>query len=372
MGLYEKDGKMYSRVQFEYRGYKRCWGAITVKAARRKHTQFKASILSGEYQEALAQGKRDKHRVTLNGYKDEFLKYYKPGHRESSYKRVKVSLKALCPGLGNKYLDEIIPLHLERYKRKRLSSGRKPATINRELDCLSGLFKMAVRDGKARVSPLSQVKKLTEDNERTWILSDDEEERLLEECDKLNEKVPYLKNLVLVALYSGMRLGEIFALETDHDVDFKAGIVYISPASEKTHRSRKVPMNNTLRAALRSAIKRSPGPWVFSNWQGKKIRILKAIFWQVVEDAGLVKKIERDTVRFRFHDLRHTFGSRLGQAGYDLKTIMELMGHKTEKVALRYQHPTQDHKKQAVMSLDKRTFGDSQAVPLAVPLNRAS
>ncbi len=65
-----------------------------------------------------------------------------------------------------------------------------------------------------------------------------------------------------------------------------------------------------------------------------------------------MKDGEKD-VRFRFHDLRHTFGSRLGMAGFDLKTIMEIMGHKTTKVAMRYQHPSPDHKLKAVQSLDR-------------------
>jgi len=57
-------------------------------------------------------------------------------------------------------------------------------------------------------------------------------------------------------------------------------------------------------------------------------------------------------IRFRFHDLRHTFGSRPGMKGFDLKTIMEIMGHKTAKVAMIYPYPTPDHNLQAVRSLD--------------------
>ena len=66
---------------------------------------------------------------------------------------------------------------------------------------------------------------------------------------------------------------------------------------------------------------------------------------------------------FRFHDLRHTFGSRLGMAGTDLKTIMEIMGHKTHVMAMWYQHPSPDHKLKAVRNLDvdrQRCFDTSQ------------
>jgi len=76
-----------------------------------------------------------------------------------------------------------------------------------------------------------------------------------------------------------------------------------------------------------------------------------------VKDAGLVKiesqKGKTKKVRFRFHDYRHTFGTRLGMAGKDLKTIMEIMGHRTTVVALRYQHPMLNHKLEAVKILDQ-------------------
>ena len=83
-------------------------------------------------------------------------------------------------------------------------------------------------------------------------------------------------------------------------------------------------------------------------------------FWKAVEKADL-QRIEIDNngkekkIRFRFHDLRHTFGSRLGMAGTDLKTIMEIMGHKSHRMAMRYQHPAADHKLAAVKILEKNT-----------------
>ena len=65
---------------------------------------------------------------------------------------------------------------------------------------------------------------------------------------------------------------------------------------------------------------------------------------------------KKKKVRFRFHDLRHTFGSRLGMAGVDLKTIMEIMGHKSAKVAMRYQHPTRKLKTEHYMTKSLLNF----------------
>lgn len=81
------------------------------------------------------------------------------------------------------------------------------------------------------------------------------------------------------------------------------------------------------------------------------------MFWYAVKKAGIVRIESRGDetkeVRFRFHDYRHTFGSRLGMAGMDLKTIMEIMGHRTHKIAIRYQHPMPTHKLEAVKILDQ-------------------
>jgi len=97
--------------------------------------------------------------------------------------------------------------------------------------------------------------------------------------------------------------------------------------------------------------------YILYNSKGGKLTVLTNGFWCAVKKAGLVriefKKGEEKEIRFRLHDLRHTFGSRLGMAGTDLKTIMEIMGHKTSKVAMRYQHPMPDHKLEAVKILDR-------------------
>jgi integrase len=97
--------------------------------------------------------------------------------------------------------------------------------------------------------------------------------------------------------------------------------------------------------------------YVFCNKHGKKLTVLTNAFWKAVEEAGLIR-VELDkngkekTDRFRFHDLRHTFGSRLGMACQDLKTSMEIMGHKNPRMAMRYQHPSLDHQLRAVKILD--------------------
>lgn len=69
-------------------------------------------------------------------------------------------------------------------------------------------------------------------------------------------------------------------------------------------------------------------------------------------------------IGFCFHDLRHTFGLRLGMAGQDSKTIMEIMGHKTHKMAMRYQHPSPEHKLDVVKKLDYKDVSTENVINL--------
>ena len=98
-------------------------------------------------------------------------------------------------------------------------------------------------------------------------------------------------------------------------------------------------MNQRLTETLQGAKKVSKGDYVFSE-NGKPYLDVKTGWWTALKNA----KIEG----FRFHDLRHTFGSRLGMKGADIRTIQELMGHKDIKMTMRYSHPTPEYKKNAV------------------------
>ncbi len=103
-------------------------------------------------------------------------------------------------------------------------------------------------------------------------------------------------------------------------------------------------MNQKLTEALENAKKISCSEYVFSE-NGKPYEDVKTGWWSALKRA----KIEGLT----FHSLRHTFGTRLGMAGVDIRTIQELMSHKEIKMTMRYSHPTSEHKKRAVEVLER-------------------
>jgi integrase len=138
-----------------------------------------------------------------------------------------------------------------------------------------------------------------------------------------------------------MRKGEILSLRWEN-VDFKNG--YITIEKSKNGEIRKIPMNKQVTAIL-NRIRESdePSEYVFSV-KNEAIICFETAWCHARKEIGIKN--------FRFHDLRHTFGSRLGMAGVDIKTIQELMGHKDISMTMRYSHPTPEHKKRVVEILD--------------------
>ncbi|MBC8418745.1 MAG: site-specific integrase [Desulfobacterales bacterium] len=262
----------------------------------------------------------------------------------------------------------IHPFQVEQYKKARREGGTSPATVNRDVACLKNMMNKAVDWSYLQVNPIAKVKLLHEDNEKMWVLSQEEEVKLLDECDKIRQPERYLRDLVEFALYSGMRQAEIFGIRRVN-VHLKEN--YLLATDTKTHQDRPVPVNETMREILERRMERPGSDFVFCNHKGERLSQLSGGFYSARRKAGLIRWDGGNEIRFRFHDLRHTFGSRLGMNGVDLKTIMEIMGHKTAKVAMRYQHPSPSHKLEAVKGLDKIRGTSSQKI-VAINKTRSS
>ena len=345
--MYLRDGNWVTEFYSQGIRYKKSLGmGISKTVAKEREAKFKIDVREGKHQVKA-------RRILFEIFAEKYLDHARVNKRPSSAKRNKVSIKMLMPYFKGKLIGSIHPFQMEQYKKARREEGRSPATVNRDIACLRNMLNMAVEWKYLQVNPIARVKLLTEDNEVMWVLSPEEEVRLLGECDKRPQKRKYLRNLVEFALYSGMRQSEIFNLK-QVNVHLKKSFLLVTDT--KNHENRTVPLNDTLRDILKRHLE-EPGEYVFTNHKGKKLSTLTNTYWKAIKEAGLIRWEEKAgemiKTRFRFHDLRHTFGSRLGMNGTDLKSIMEIMGHKTAKVAMRYQHPSPDHKLKAVRNLDK-------------------
>jgi len=137
-----------------------------------------------------------------------------------------------------------------------------------------------------------------------------------------------VKQIVTVALHTGMRRGEIFSLKW-FDVDSVRRLLQIRES--KSGKKRLVPMNITVKTLL-SELKRK-SEYVFpSPKTGGRLDNIKRSFRRAVAAAGIED--------FRFHDLRHTAATRMADAGADAFTLMKILGHSDIRMTARYTHAT--------------------------------
>jgi len=338
MGVYQIGKSWYLDFYYAGKRYKESIGAVNRTVAKEKLIVRKREVIQGTY-------KPKKTEIPFEKFREQYLEYSRSNKMPSSAQRDENSLKHLQRVFDGKRLSDISPFLIEKYKTMRKGEGAKPATINHELACLRHLFTMAVKWGKASANPGREVKLLKEPAGKDRILTYEEEKRLLDYVGS-GPKSKHLEASIITALNTGMRKGEILSLKWEN-VDFKTG--YIIVERTKNGEIRKIPMNAPLTTALKNVKSSIPSSeYVFSSG-GNPFGDVKTAWWKALKETGIE--------RFRFHDMRHTFGSRLGMAGVDIKTIQELMGHKDIKMTMRYSHPTPEHKKQAVKVLESSHTG---------------
>jgi integrase len=228
-----------------------------------------------------------------------------------------------------------------------------PATFNRYKSMLSLIYRLGMENKKVDSNPAKLLKCKHEDNGRIRFLNQngafDEEKQL-----RATIETKYLSHLpeFEIALNTGMRPSEQYSLAWDR-VDLFGRRITV-PRS-KSGKARHIPINSEALAAFRVLAQRSPngaGP-VFVNLKGEKLEGYKHWFNQAVEGAGLVD--------FTWYCLRHTFASRLVMAGVDIRTVAELMGHKTIQMTMRYAHLAPEHNLAAV---ERLTSFNSSEPPL--------
>jgi integrase len=188
------------------------------------------------------------------------------------------------------------------------------------------MFRKAIEWGKAVDNPVTHQKPLRAKNRRLRYLSQEELPRLLSAADES------LRPILLVALHTGVRRGELFALLWP-DVDFRLGMVRV--LHSKNGERREIPMSETLRTTLQALPRHLASDYVFPGKTGQGVVDIRKRFHRALQEAGIAG--------FVFHDLRHTFASYLVMAGVDLMTVKEFLGHKDLKMTLRYAHLAPDY-----------------------------
>jgi integrase len=238
---------------------------------------------------------------------------------------------------------------------------RKGSTVNRYLATLSHMFTMAVKEWRlVPTNPVRDITKKKEARGRVRFLSDAERDALLDACAK--SEWPALHTLVLLAISTGARRGELINLKWD-DIDLRVREPSIDPKTgekqpgmgraiaqkTKNGERRALPLVGKALEALR-ALKlqgSAKSEWVFPQPSGfpGPYENFDGVWYAAIEAAGLDD--------FRFHDLRHTTASYLAAQGASLLEIADTLGHKTLSMVRRYAHLAQSHKVTAIEKMAK-------------------
>jgi integrase len=261
--------------------------------------------------------------------------------RKLRHRGVKGYMNNLRAFFGDRTLADITPKLIVAYKNKRYDDGKAPATINRELANLKKAFNLALREWEwCHQNPVTRVSMEKENNKRDRWLSEEEESRLLSAC------ASWLHDLVTFALHTGMRMGEILEL-TWRGVDFTRRTVTVMRS--KNGERRTIPVNETVLRVLKekAKVRSLASDLVFCSkaFTPMESGHLRRSFRLALSKA----KIEE----FHFHDLRHTFATRLVQAGIDLYKVQQLLGHKSPIMTQRYAHHYPESLRDGVEILDR-------------------
>ena len=245
-------------------------------------------------------------------------------------------LKFLLPYFADVPVLRLSKPMAEEFRRKRQSgTSTKDATVNRDLSVLRHILYWALDEQLIEVNPLARLKMARERRTRRQILDLAEEQLLLAAAS------PHLRVMITAALDTGMRRGEITGQRWE-DIDFSRRLLFVTRSKTPEGESREIPLTTRLHQLLVET-RKSEG--IAFGYQDGPVRIIKTAWRATLRRAGVRHA--------RFHDLRHTFNTRLMEAGVMQEVRMALMGHSSgAKVHATYTHIELPVKREAIRKLE--------------------
>ena len=255
-------------------------------------------------------------------------------------------LKLLLPYWGTTEIGRITKADAREYRvyRHKTKKNLSDTTVNRDLEALRHMLFWAVDEGILLSNPLSHVLMVRERRKPRLMLTIPEEDKLLAAA------ASHLRSIIVAALDSGMRRGEILTERWEH-VDFSRRILYVTHSKTAGGEAREIPLTERLLADL--AARRKPEGIVFT-FDEQPISRIKTAWKGALRRAGLRY--------FRFHDLRHAFNTRLLEAGVQQEIRKALMGHSSgEEVNSIYTHVEIGLKREAIEKLERWVSAERKA-----------
>jgi integrase len=260
-------------------------------------------------------------------YREKYLAYSAGSKAAGTALRDKAAIGALERFQKPRRLSDVTAELLERWKAARRTEGRGNATINRDLRAVKAMMRRAVIWGYLKSWDGSAVSKLKETRGRLLFYTVPELRRLLEVCRSRLSGYYDWETICLLGARAGLRRGEIYWLSW-RDVDLQRRVISVVPKhgwQPKDAEQRHIPIPKDLERRLRKIPRTTE--WVIG--ERPSLSVMSAFFQKISRKAKLAGNI---------HTLRHTYASHLVQAGVDLYTVAELLGHSDPKITKIYAH----------------------------------
>lgn len=323
------------QYRFQIAGHK---VSVSTGLAATERNRKKAEMLEAAHRQAIQEGRWGFRPVKPRSFTEllpEYTEWLKVKYHRApeTWRRNLVSMASCELFFGSHIVSMIQPADVERYKAWRMLGDAarkiapvKPVTAKHDLDNLSVFFKFAVRMEYARVNPVKQVEKPSDrDSKRERILTFAEEKLYFAHAKK------NLYDVARLILLQGMRPEEVMRARKE-DVDLDRGLIHIRHGkTQASARTLKLTAESLKIVAKRMT---TLGPWLFPSKRNTGRHITKL---NGTHDRALLKA----KLSFVLYDLRHTFATRMVEAGIDLATLKDILGHADIRVTMRYVHPTQ-------------------------------
>lgn len=352
MSTYKRGHKWWVRFRFNHQRYFKCSPENSERGAKAYEALLRQKLLRGE--PIIEEKKVVEVAPSFSEFSRKWFEVYvRTNNKYSEVMNKESVLRAhLNPFFGQKNIDKIGNLDIESYKAKKLHSGQSNKSVNNHLIVLNKCFNTAQEWGVIQNTP--KIKLLKVQPQKFDFLSSEECQLLLDNCDGL------LKEMVLFALKTGLRFGELIALEWS-DIDFRNNLATIQKSivrghlgSPKSNKIRYVPLLSGVLDAIEPRSKEKG--FVFCKDDGKPLGPMLCLRWLhlACQRAGLRK--------IGWHTLRHTFASHLAQNGISIVIIKELLGHADIKTTMRYSHLTSLAIKEAVKTLENKSGDNTETI----------
>lgn len=348
--VFKRSGKWHYRFTIGKRTYQRTTGCAAT--AQNKET---AVLIEAQAMREVVEAGAGIRRIKARGFSDASTEFIKQQRRDRRAKpqtaeRIAVSFVSLRDFFKAETVSAIDAARVDAYKASRVESGIKDITLHHDLTALSLFFKWAVSRNYARDNPVKHVAMPSGQAQRIYVVSPAEERAYFQHA-----KGP-LRDVATIMLEQGCRPMEVLSLRKE-DVDFERGIIRVritETSGKRAASERTLYMTPNVRAVLGRRMEgprakrdkpRPPTEWLFPNrneWrQGRDTHVVSV-------QTAHNRVLDKIGAQFVLYSFRHTWATRMVEAGCDLVTLAAMMGHSGLKMVMAYCHPTSAHQRAAM------------------------